>query len=148
MKRKKDTFLDLLEYYFNTYLPIAKGLSVATITSYKATFRIFMEYMYSVKQVSPDKITFELLDQQLITGFLDWLESEHKCSISTRNQRLSAITAFAIYAQNRDFEAAAIFRNSVLKVPKKKSPRSGRSSLHVKKLKSFSNFQIQHLLLD
>ena len=128
MKRKKDTFLDLLEYYFNTYLPIAKGLSEATITSYKTTFRIFMEYMYSVKQISPDKITFDLLNQQLITGFLDWIESERKCSIATRNQRLSAITAFAVYAQNRDFEAASLFRSSVLKVPKKKSPRQGRSS--------------------
>lgn len=128
MKRKKDTFLNLLEYYFSTYLPIAKGLSESTITSYKATFRIFMEYMYSVKTVSADQITFDLLDQQLITEFLDWLESERKCSISTRNQRLSAITAFAVYAQNRNFEAASVFRNSVLKVPKKRSPRKGRNS--------------------
>lgn len=128
MKRKKDTFLNLLEYYFSTYLPIAKGLSESTITSYKATFRIFMEYMYSVKTVSADQITFDLLDQQLITEFLDWLESERKCSISTRNQRLSAITAFAVYAQNRNFEAASVFRNSVLKVPKKRAPRKGRNS--------------------
>lgn len=42
MKRKKDSFMDLLEYYFNTYLPVSKGLSEATITSYKATFRILM----------------------------------------------------------------------------------------------------------
>ena len=49
MKRKKETFLDLLEHYFSSYLPVAKGLSEATIVSYKATFRIFMEYMYSVK---------------------------------------------------------------------------------------------------
>lgn len=53
MKRKKDSFMDLLEYYFNTYLPVAKGLSEATITSYKATFRILMEFMYTVKSVPP-----------------------------------------------------------------------------------------------
>ena len=38
MKHKKNSFLDLLEAYFNTYLPVAKGLSPATVTSYKATF--------------------------------------------------------------------------------------------------------------
>ena len=27
MRRKKASFIDLLEYYFDTYLPVAKGLS-------------------------------------------------------------------------------------------------------------------------
>lgn len=51
MRHKKDSFMDLLEYYINTYLPVAKGLSEATITSYKATFRILMEFMYTVKKL-------------------------------------------------------------------------------------------------
>lgn len=128
MKHKKNSFLDLLETYFNTYLPVAKGLSTATVTSYKATFRILMEFMYTVKGIPAEKIYFEILDAQMITEFLDWLESERKCSIATRNQRLSALSAFSIYAQNRDFGAASIFRNNVLKVPKKKAPQSLRSS--------------------
>ena len=33
-----------------------------------------------------------------------------------------------MYAQNRDFDAATCFRNSVLKVPRKKTSRKGRSS--------------------
>lgn len=128
MKHKKDSFLDLLECYFDTYLPVAKGLSVATITSYKAAFRILMEFMYTVKATPADKVNFELLNAQVITEFLDWLESERGCSIATRNQRLSALAAFAIYAQNRDFGSAAIFRKNISKVPKKKTPRAGRSS--------------------
>ena len=128
MKCKKNTFLDLLEYYFNIYLPVAKGLSNATIKSYKATFRLLIEFMYSTKSVTADKINFENLDNQAITEFLDWLESERGCSIATRNQRLSAIAAFSIYAQNRDFGAAALFRNNVSKVPKKKAPRPVRNS--------------------
>ena len=117
MKHKKNSFLDLLEAYFNTYLPVAKGLSIATVTSYKATFRILMEFMYTVKGIPAEKIYFEILDAQMITEFLDWLESQRKCSIATRNQRLSALSAFSIYAQNRDFGAASIFRNNVLNFP-------------------------------
>lgn len=128
MRSKKASFLDLLEYYFNTYLPVAKGLSEATITSYKATFRLLMEFMYTVKAVPSDKVNYEILDNQVITEFLDWLESERGCSITTRNQRLSALAAFAIYAQNRDFGSASIFRNNVSKVPKKRVPCMGRSS--------------------
>ena len=90
MGRKKETFLDSLEYYFNTYLPVAKGLSESTIESYKATFRILMEFMYTVKATPSDKICFELLDSQLIVEFLDWIETDRGCSITTRNQRLSA----------------------------------------------------------
>lgn len=135
MKHKKNSFLDLLEAYFNTYLPVAKGLSTATVTSYKATFRILMEFMYTVKGISAEKIHFEILDAQMITEFLDWLESERKCSIATRNQRLSALSAFSIYAQNRDFGAASIFRNNVLKVPKKKAPQSLRSSFSREEVK-------------
>ena len=135
MKRKKDSFLDLLEYYFDTYLPVAKGLSAATITSYKAAFHMLMEFMYTVKAIPADKVSFEFLDEQMITEFLDWLESERSCSAVTRNQRLSALAAFADYAQNRDFGSAPMFRKNVSKVPKKKTPRAGRSSFTRAELK-------------
>lgn len=128
MKRKKDSFINILEYYFNTYLPVAKGLSENTITSYKSTFRILFEFLFTVKGISSDKVSFEILDSQVITDFLDWMEAERGCSIATRNQRLSALAAFAIYAQNRDFGAASSFRNNLLKVPRKKATRKGRSS--------------------
>lgn len=127
MKHKKDSFLDLLEYYFSTYLPVAKGLSQTTIISYKATFRILLEYMYTVKGISSDRIGFDTLTDETVIGFLDWLESERNCVIATRNQRLSALAAFAAYAQNRNFMEASVFRNNLLKVPKKKCQRQGRS---------------------
>ena len=128
MKNKKISFMDHLEYYFNIYLPTVKGLSKSTIVSYKATFRILMEFLYTVKGIPSDKVEFSTLDDKLIMEFLSWLETERSCSVSTRNQRLSAIAAFSIYAQNRDFGSAVTFRNCVLKVPKKKAPRKGRSS--------------------
>ena len=113
--------MNLLEYYYNTYLPVAKGLSENTITSYKATFRILMEFMYTVKSIPSDKVSFENLNSQVISDFLDWLETERGCNIATRNQRLSALTAFAVYAQNRDFGSAIVFRNNLSKIPNKTS---------------------------
>ena len=128
MRHKNVSFLDHLEKYFGTYLPTAKGLSKATIVSYKATFRILLEFMYSVKGISADKIDFMILNDKLIIEFLEWLESSRGCSITTRNQRLSALAAFSVYAANRDFESALCFRNGILKVPRKKNPRKSRST--------------------
>ena len=127
MKCKKDKFYDLLEDYFNSYLPVAKGLSDATITSYKATFRLLIEYIFTVKNIYSEEISFSVLTTECIQGFLEWLETARKCSVSTRNQRLSAIAAFAQYAQSRDFGSASLFRNSMSLIPKKKCPRNSRS---------------------
>ncbi len=127
MKHKNNPFLGLLENYFTVYIPVAKGLSNATIKSYKTTFRLLIEFMASVKSISADGISFSNLDDRTILEFLDWLQAERGCSISTRNQRMSGIAAFSIYAQNRDFEAATSFRNNVLKIPKKKAPSQKRT---------------------
>lgn len=127
MKHKRDRFYDLLKDYFEVYLPVAKGLSASTIISYKTAFRLLMEYLYEARKISADKITFSVLTTECIEGFLDWLETERKCSVSTRNQRLSAIAAFSLYAQSRDFEGAAFFRNNVSVIPMKKGMKKARS---------------------
>ena len=128
MRSKKRSFIEHLENYFNVYLPTVKGLSQSTIVSYKATFRILMEFLYTVKSIPSDKVEFSTFNDTLIIEFLNWLETERNCSVCTRNQRLSAITAFSAYVQNKDFDLAITFRNSVLKVPKKKAPRKSRNA--------------------
>ncbi|MGE5846808.1 MAG: recombinase XerD, partial [Ignavibacteria bacterium] len=42
---------------------------------------------------------------------------------------LSAITSFSAYAQNRDFVAASVFRNSVNRIPVKKTQHKQRAIL-------------------
>ena len=128
MKRKTDSFLDHLEYYFTAYLPTVKGLAKNTIVSYKATFRLFFEYMYSVRNILAENVSFSGINADVVIAFLDWLETDRGCSVATRNQRLSALAAFSIYAQNRDFESAVVFRNNIKKVPVKKAPREGRTT--------------------
>ena len=127
MKRKNaSSFLNLLESYFSTYLPTAKGLSPATIKSYKTAFRVMFEFMYSEKGINADEIKFATLTADFISEYLDWLETERKCSVSTRNHRLSVLNAFSEYAQNRDFEAASVFRSNLMKIPIKKGQPNKR----------------------
>lgn len=126
-KYKNDKFFGLLEEYFSSYLPIAKGLSEKTIISYKAAFRLLFEYLITKEEISADKISFSTLTVECIHGFLDWLEIDRQCSVSTRNQRLSAIASFADFAQSRDFGNASVFRKNIMLVPKKKTQKNSRS---------------------
>ena len=116
-----DSFLKLLEHFVNVYMTDSKGLSHNTVISYKAAFRLLMEYLYNTKGIAAENITFQLLTLDVLTGFLDWLENERECSVLTRNQRLAALYSFSEYAQNHDFNAASSFRSAVVKIPMKKA---------------------------
>lgn len=128
---KPSKFLELLNSYITTYMPYSVGASHNTVTSYKYAFRLLLEFMYCEKGVPVDKITFGQLDVNTLTQFLDWIEKDRGCSASTKNQRLSAIISFSEYAQNRDFEAASVFRSSVIKIPMKKAIKKQRAVLSV-----------------
>ena len=127
MRRKKNRFLDILESYVTEYMPYAAGLSGNTIRSYKDTFRLLLAYLQEEKGIKPHKAAFAGLDYDTLTGFLDWLEQTRKCSVSTRNQRLTILAAFAAYAQNRDFDAASVFMNSIQKIPAKRTQSKPRT---------------------
>ncbi len=131
---KSSKFLKLLDEFITSYMPFSVGASPHTVTSYKYAFRLLLEFMYSRKGISADKITFEQLDYPTLLEFLDWIEKEPGCSISTKNQRLSAILSFSAYAQNRDFDAASIFRSSVVKIPMKKSQKKQRAVFSVQEV--------------
>jgi site-specific recombinase XerD len=127
MKSNHAGFLDLLDAYITTYLPCAVGASANTTKSYKYAFRLLIEFMYHKKGISADKITFDNLDYETLTEFLLWIENERGCSVSTKNQRLSALASFSEYAQNRDFSAASVFRSNINKIPFKKATKKKRA---------------------
>lgn len=127
MKNKPLKFLELAESFINKYLPIAVGASPNTIKSYTYALRLLLEYLHSEHGLCADCISFEQLDYECITGFLEWLEAERHCIVSTKNQRISALLSFSEYAQNRDFGAAAVFRGSLLQIPAKKGNEKCRT---------------------
>jgi len=128
-------FLELLDGYITSYMPCSVGASPNTVISYKYAFRLLIEFMYSKKDIQADKISFEQLNYNTVMEFLDWIEKDRGCSSSTKNQRLSAIISFSEYAQNRDFDAASIFRRSVIKIPMKKVQKKQRAVFSVQEIK-------------
>lgn len=127
MRKKSSSFILVLEDYITSYLPYSRGLSVNTINSYKQCFLLLFTFMREKKGKDPDEVSFADLGYDTLQEYLRWLETERNCSATTRNQRLSALSSFSEYAQNRDFEAACLFRTAVNKVPLKKSTKKPRA---------------------
>lgn len=127
MSKRKINFMSLLEDYFEIYLPYSRGLSSNTINSYKHSFLLLIRFMLEKKGIVASNIKFSDLTYESLLEFFSWLETDRLCKPTTRNQRLSAISAFSEYAQNRDFDAASIFRNAIIKIPIKKSTPKQRA---------------------
>ena len=139
MSKRKITFMSLLEDYFETYLPYSRGLSSNTINSYKQSFLLLMRFMLEIKDVAASDISFSDLKYETLLEFFNWLETDRKCKPATRNQRLSALSAFSEYAQNRDFDAASVFRGAIIKIPVKKSTQKQRATFTRDEIKILLN---------
>lgn len=98
---KKNQF-DLPQYvtsFFSDYLVKQIHMSPNTILSYRDTFSLLFKYCAVEKKLSPERMSLEMLDNDVIQGFLLWLDSERNSSLSTQNQRLAAIhTFFQVYS--------------------------------------------------
>ncbi len=120
---KPTDFAKYLTEFLTVYLPSQKNVSKNTIQSYRDTFKLLIKYCQESKNISPERITLEILSSDLLTGFLEWLEIIRKCSISTRNQRLAAIHSFFRYVQAE--EPSGLFHfQKVIAIPSKKARKT------------------------
>ncbi|NWK97352.1 integrase [Sphingobium lactosutens] len=95
-------FAILLQRYLTSHLAGLRGASPNTVASYRDTFKLLIIYMRDQKAIPPEKLVLHCIDVEAITGFLNWLESGRHNSISTRNQRLAAISSFYTWMQSQE----------------------------------------------
>lgn len=91
---KPTKFAKYLTDYLTVYLPNERGYSKNTILSYRDNMMLFLIFMRDKYQVEADRIDFKDITQERIVTYLEWLESDRGCSVSTRNSRLSSLHAF------------------------------------------------------
>jgi len=122
-KLRDEKLFKLFRDYLIIYLPEQKCCSENTIKSYRKSLNILLDFLIEKKEILLEDITFSLLDHQMISEFLDWLEEERNCCISTRNHRLSCIRSFFKYAGNMD-PVLIVHWNDLQKIPLKKDTKS------------------------
>lgn len=75
-KAEKQSFIDVMESFTESYLPLEKGCVQNTIKSYKTTYGLLIDYLFDEKGIPSDSITFEQLDYAMLTSFLQWLQEK------------------------------------------------------------------------
>lgn len=121
--KKANDFAWYLSRFLTEYLSGEKNLSTNTIAVYRDTFKLFLLFCEQKMQVTPDRISISLLTKEVVIDFLDWLELDRKCAITTRNQRLSSIHVFLKYVQKQTPENLFELQR-ILGVSSKKSART------------------------
>lgn len=111
-----------LQGYFTDRLIRQRRVSPHTISSYRDTIRLLVNFGAARVGTSASKLTFDHLDACLIGAFLDHLEQDRGCSPGTRNTRLAAIRSFYRYAALQHPEHAATIER-VLAIPPKRHDR-------------------------
>lgn len=86
-----------LKNYLAKYLPAMAGLSSNTISSYRDMFTLLIIFFESVMGIVSQKLVLNDFNQKNIEIFLGWLETGRKNAVSSRNVRLAAIHAYAVY---------------------------------------------------
>lgn len=80
------------------------NLSRNTQASYRDALVLFLPFTASERRQPVDQLEIECLSPEVVRSFLTHLEENRRCSVSTRNQRLSVIHSFARFIGTRSPE--------------------------------------------
>ena len=123
MNEKSVRFFKLVRDFLTVYLPGQKAVSPNTIKSYRESLNLLLNYICGRSGVNLGDLSFEHLSRETVEDFLDYLEKERHCGVSTRNHRLACIRSFIKYAGVRDVGVQA-YANDLCSIPLKKDARS------------------------
>lgn len=119
MNEKSSHFFRLIRDYLTVYLPDQKGASPNTAKSYREALSLLLDYLCTINGLVLGKLNFTHLSREAIEGFLNHIEIQRECSVTTRNNRLASIRSFVKYACGRDISIQACYID-LCKIPLKK----------------------------
>jgi len=116
------SFPSLLESFFTQRLIAQRRVSPHTISSYRDTFRLLLQFAKKHLGKAPSALTLEDLNAPFLGVFLDDLEGTRANSARSRNLRLTAIRSFFRYAALEAPQHSGLIQR-VLAIPNKRQPR-------------------------
>jgi integrase/recombinase XerD len=123
MNRKSSTDLaQLIQRFFEEYLPGLRGMSTHTILSYRDALVLFLRFLARHTRRRIETLEITDLTSDRVEKFLMTLEKERHNSITTRNIRLAALHTFARFLALQRPQRMAQFQ-TILNVPFKRGAR-------------------------
>lgn len=108
-----------LQLFFRERLVNQRQASPATIVSYRNTFRLLLQFVQNRTGTAPSALDWADLDVEMISAFLDYLETGRHNSARSRNTRLAAVRSLFRFAALRHPEHAELIQQ-VLAIPQKR----------------------------
>jgi site-specific recombinase XerD len=113
----------VLQRYFCEYLVSQRDLSQNTITSYRDTFRLLLDFLKRRYRIQPDRVCVEDLDAPHVLAFLDDLERRRSNAARSRNARRAALRCFIRYAAAAEPQLLPVAQR-VVAIPAKRFERA------------------------
>jgi site-specific recombinase XerD len=104
------------------HLVLERNLARNTQLSYRDTLTLLLPFASTQAKKSVDRLVVDDLSPATIGRFLVHLEQERHCTIATRNQRLGAIHALALFIGQHSLDHLA-WCSEVRAIPFKRTPK-------------------------
>jgi site-specific recombinase XerD len=127
------SFTTTLQLFFTERLVRQRQASPHTVTAYRNTFRLLLRFTQDRTGKAPSNLDWNDLNAELISAFLDHLETDRHNSARSRNARLAALRSLFRYAALRDPEHSQLIQQ-VLAIPQKRFDRAVVSFLNAAEL--------------
>lgn len=127
-------FSKYLTDYLTRYLSHERGSSSNTITAYRDTFVLYITFMERIWNVKAEKLYLKSITKESIVAFLDWLQTERKCSDATRNLRLATLHSFFRFVQYQNPENLYEYQ-SIMSIKLKKTKQTAINYLTTEGIK-------------
>lgn len=111
-----------LKHFLVEYLTQVRGYSLHTVHSYRDALCSLLRHLQEKHGIVPNRVTVADLSAENVLGFLNELQCSRQNSDATRNQRLTAIRAFAVYLQKKDPTLTSDL-TGLLAIPSKRTNR-------------------------
>jgi site-specific recombinase XerD len=127
------SFAATLQLFFTERLARQLQASPRTVTAYRNAFRLLLRFVQDRTGKAPSNLDWDDLNAQVISAFLDHLETDRHNSARSRNARLAALRSLFRYAAMRHPEHSQLIQQ-VLAIPQKRFDRAMVSFLDAAEL--------------
>ncbi len=109
-----------IKRFLSHYLPVQKGLSVNTITTYRDAIKLLLCYASDKIPKQIDELMVEDITETLVLDFLEHLEQVRNCCPNTRNIRLAAIRCLFLFIARQE-PILIVQSQQIRAIPKKRT---------------------------
>jgi len=121
MSKETNQLMHLVQYYFQQYLSVERGLSQNTLLAYRDALKLFFLHESKQQKKSPHQLILDDFNADSVLLFLQQIENTRNNSIVTRNVRLAALKTFSQFLLIRDIERSDEYQR-IMALPLKKEP--------------------------